>query len=138
MYPLEHQYTQRGLSLAFLKGADSHRTLHVLQASAEHDGFFVLLGIMELYVTDPNSEEDYRDLEFEYRLTHIVDTDGFDLSMYKALTIAEVTLLRQTYDENRAPDRQQGGGYLGNQHAEIDQVFCDSVSPGDYILGAIY
>ena len=128
VYPLDHQYTDRGLRLAQLKGDDYHRARHVAQGCAEGHDFYVLLANMELCVTDPNAEEEEPEKERELRLTHIVDLEGSGLSLYSALSIPETTLLQQVIDVERDPDVQRGGEYWGNQHTEIEQFFKNSVN----------
>lgn len=113
VYPLEYKYTNVGLRLAQLKRDDYHRAHHVAESCAEHVGFYVLLANMERQVTNPNSEEEC-DLESEVYLTHIADTDGFNLHVYQSLSIPQTTLLREIYDDDRDPDMQRGGEYLGN------------------------
>ena len=128
VYPLEYQYTNAGLKMGLLKGRDSHQAGHILQGCQEHGRFYLLLGNMELVVTDPNDEaEDEEFWERELFLNHIVDVSGFELLEDSSLCIAEDTLLRDIYGEDRGPDTQRGGGHLGNSHAEIDQVYKDSV-----------
>ncbi|RMZ86419.1 hypothetical protein DV736_g6352, partial [Chaetothyriales sp. CBS 134916] len=51
------------------------------------------------------------------------------------LTITEDSLLGERLYDNREPDVQRGGGYQGNQHAEIDQFYKDS-GP-DLYLGSV-
>ncbi|KAK0772766.1 hypothetical protein LTR91_025800 [Friedmanniomyces endolithicus] len=83
---------------------------------------------MELVVVDPNCEgEDEEFWERETVLTHIVDVSGFPLLVDGAIKIPEDTLLRFVDLEGRCVDTKRGGGYLGNSHAEIEQVYKNSV-----------
>lgn len=82
---------------------------------------------MEMCNRDPNREEEDRVIVSELYLTHITDMDGFSLSVYRSLPIPETTLLRATRNDNRVPDSRSAGEYLGNQYAEIDEIFNDSV-----------
>ena len=128
VYPLEHQYTNSGLQLDLLKGKDCHRTRHVLRGCQEQGDFYALLGNMELVVVEPNCEgEDEEFWERETVLTHIVDVSGFPLLVDGAIKIPEDTLLRFVDLEGRCVDTKRGGGYLGNSHAEIEQVYKNSV-----------
>lgn len=126
VWPLAHNYTNQGLQLAHLKGNDYYRARHVSQSCSEHGGYYVLLANMELCVTDSNHEEEEEKTSQLY-LTHIVDLGGFNLSIHRSLIIDETTLLAEIHHENRNPDTQVGGNYMGNQHGEIDQFYNDSV-----------
>ena len=90
---------------------------------------------MELHKSNPNREDENEESE-EISLTHIVDLDGFNLSIYGGLTISDTCLLHDMSYNDREPDVQQGGEYTGNQYAEIDQFFKDSVSASNDLLGA--
>ncbi|KAK6433056.1 hypothetical protein LTR95_010771 [Oleoguttula sp. CCFEE 5521] len=82
---------------------------------------------MELVVTDPNDEaEDEEFWEREIVLTQVLDVSGFHLLEDGPICILEDALLRNVHEENRCVDTKRGGGYLGNSHAEIDQVYKDS------------
>ena len=96
--------------------------------------FYILLANMELHISDPNCEDDLEESE-EISLTHIVDLDGFSLSIYKSQTISDTCFLHEMSYNGREPDVQRGGNYLGNQYAEIDQFFKDSVSAFDDLSG---
>ncbi|KAL9005009.1 MAG: hypothetical protein Q9188_002190 [Gyalolechia gomerana] len=126
-YPLDHQYTDRNLKLAQLKGDDYHRARHVAQGCAAHGEFYVFLANMELCITDPNGEEE-EEAQSALSLCHVVDLEGSDLSMYNTMDISGTLLLHGTSYTDRQPDIQRGGNYLGNQYAEIDQFFKDSLS----------
>lgn len=56
-----------------------------------------------------------------------MDTDGFQLGLADGVPIAENALLQTVFGTERDPDQQGGGEYLGNQHAEIDRWYKDSV-----------
>ena len=126
-YPLDHQYTDRDLRLARLKGDDYPRARHVAQSCAVHGEFYILLANMSMHITDPNNESEEPE-ESELLLSHIVDLEGFTLSIYDSLKISDTLLLQGISYSDREPDVQRGGNYMGNQYAEIDQFFKDSVS----------
>lgn len=126
-YPLDHEYTDRDLKLAYLKGDDFYRARHVAQSCEAHGKYYMLLGNMEMCITDQNSEEEM-EKEAVLSLDHIVDPQGFNLLIASTRTISTTNLLRGESYEDREPDTQRGGNYLGNQYAEIDQFFKDSVS----------
>lgn len=111
-----------------MKGDDYHRARHVAQSSTVHNEFYILLANMELQRTDPNDETEEREESEQLVLTHIVDLGGFSLSIYNSLSISDTYLLQEICYSDREPDVQRGGHYMGNQHAEIDQFFKDSVS----------
>ncbi|KAL8719246.1 MAG: hypothetical protein Q9225_003731 [Loekoesia sp. 1 TL-2023] len=112
-YPLDHQYTDRDLRLARLKGDDYHRARHVAQSCAAHGEFYTLLANMSMHITNQNDESDQEE-ESELILSHIVDLEGLDLSIYRSLTISDTLLLQGGSYSDREPDVQRGGNYLGN------------------------
>lgn len=126
-YPLDHQYMDRDLKLAHLKGNDFHRACHVAQSCEAHGKYYLLLGNMEMRITNQNDEEEMED-SVVLSLDHLVDPRGFDLLIGSTLSISTDNLLRGQSYEDREPDVQRGGNYLGNQYAEIDQFFKDTVS----------
>ena len=129
VYPLEHQYTNDGLELAHLKGQDAHRARHVLRGCRNQGDFYMFLGNMELIVIDPNDEaEDEEYWHREIILRNIFSPSGFELLQNSSISIRESALLLDIYDQDRQMDTQRGGGYLGNQHAEVHQVYKDSAS----------
>ncbi|KAL8838115.1 MAG: hypothetical protein Q9170_002256 [Blastenia crenularia] len=137
-YPLDHQYTNRDLKLAHLKGNDFYRAHHVAQSCAAHGEYYMLLGNMEMCITDRNDEEEM-EKESALSLFQIVDPQGYDL-INSTIEISTTNLLRGESYEDRAPDVQRGGNYLGNQYAEIDQFFRDSVLilvPSHWILNTL-
>ena len=117
--------------LASLKGHDKYRARHVAQSCAVHGEFYVLLANMSMHITDPNDENEDREKESELSVSHIVDLDGSNLSVHKSSYISETLLLQDMSYSDRTPDDQSGGEYMGNQHAENDQLFNDSVSARD-------
>ncbi|KAL8938341.1 MAG: hypothetical protein Q9216_003942 [Gyalolechia sp. 2 TL-2023] len=124
-YPLAHQYTNQNLRLAQLKGDDYHRARHVAQGCAAHGKFYVLLANMEMCMTDRNCEEE-EEVESQLILCRVVDLQGSNLSMYNAMNISDEFILHGSSYDDRQPDVQRGGNYLGNQYAEIEQFFKDS------------
>ncbi|KAG8526058.1 uncharacterized protein KY384_000820 [Bacidia gigantensis] len=126
VYALEHNYTNRGLTLAGLKGADYHRARHMTQSCALHGDFFTLLANLEMHVTDMNGE-DCEETQSEYLLPHIVDVNGNNLSVHRSFRIPDSLFLDLPAYKDRDPDVQHGGNYTGNQYAEIEQYFKDSV-----------
>lgn len=128
VFPLEHQYTNTGAESARLKGEDYYRVHHVAQGCAVHGEFDVLLANMSMHMHDPNDEDEGREIESGLFVSHIVDPEGSDLSVYEDLPILETLLLREMFYSDREPDSQSGGNYWGNQDAEILQWFNDRVS----------
>lgn len=126
-YPLDHQYTDRDLMLARLKGDDYHRARHVAQSCAAHGEFYTVLANMSMHITDPNDVKEEPE-KSELLLSHVVDLEGSNLSIYDSLKISDTFLLGGISYSGREPDVQRGGNYTGNQYAEIDQFFKDSVS----------
>ncbi|KAL8943295.1 MAG: hypothetical protein Q9211_001042, partial [Gyalolechia sp. 1 TL-2023] len=128
VYPFNHQYTDRNLKLALLKGDDYHRARHVAQSCAAHGEFYLLLANMEMCITDPNSDEQEGE-QSVLSLFNIVDLQGLNLSIHDTRVISDRHLLHGSSYGDREPDVQRGGNYLGNHYAEIDQFFKDSASP---------
>ena len=129
VYPLEHLYTNNGLELAHLQGQDAHRARHVSQSCWEQGDFYMFLGKMELIVVNPNDEaEDEKYWDREIVLCDISTPGEFVLLQNSSISIHESTILLDIYDQDRQMDTQRGGGCLGNQHAEIHQVYKDSAS----------
>ncbi|KAL8855247.1 MAG: hypothetical protein Q9198_010874, partial [Flavoplaca austrocitrina] len=126
-YPLDHQYTDRDLKLAQLKGDDFYRARHIAQGCEAHGEYYMLLGNMEMCITNQNGEVEEKE-EAMLLLDRLVDPQGFNLLIGSTLRISTDNLLRGESYEDREPDTQRGGNYLGNQYAEIDQFFKDSVS----------
>ena len=124
-YALKHQYTGAGLRLSKLKGEDYYCARHVVDACHQAGGFCVLLASMEKIVTFPNDVggEDYKTSEL--LLTDVRDLEGFTLS--KSLVISEDVLLDQGLYDSRDYDHRHGGEYMGNQHAEIDHIYNNTV-----------
>lgn len=81
-----------------------------------------------MHMHDPNDEDEGREIESGLFVSHIVDLEGSDLSIYEGLPILETLLLREMFYSDREPDGHSGGDYWGNQHAEIHQWFNDRVS----------
>ncbi|KAL8820946.1 MAG: hypothetical protein Q9223_000934 [Gallowayella weberi] len=135
-YPLDHQYTDRDLKLARLKGGDFYQARHAAQSCEAHCKYYMLLGNMEMCLTNQNTEDEMED-EAVLQLDRIVDPQGFDLLIHSTRTISTTNLLHGQSYEDRVPDTQRGGNYLGNQYAEIDQFFKDStliIVPCHWIL----
>ena len=124
-FALDYQYTDAGLKLANLKGDDYYRARYVANACSKADDFCVLLASMKKVVTFANDEGGEEDKESRIKLDHVVDLEGFKLS--NPLTIADGYLLQEDLYDERDPDGQDGGGYCGNQHMEIDQYYNDTV-----------
>jgi len=142
VHPLRHQYTSSGLKLELLKGEDAPRARHAQQGCQEHGGFYMLLGNMKLVKVDPNDpnyfvgvEDEEEHWERYLMLTRVVDGNGYSLLQQdRDLIISEDSFLEDPYGRDRDPDSQYteySGGYMGNQHAEIEYVYEDSVRCDD-------
>lgn len=84
-----------------------------------------MLASLQKVVTFENDEGGEEDAQSELRLEHITDLEGFTLQ--KSLRIPENFLLQQSLYDSRDPDSQNGGEFLGNQHADIDQFYKNTV-----------
>lgn len=78
-------------------------------------------------VVELEDEDEPRHRSSTINLTQIVDQEGLDISVTQ-LTIQKSHIIQTSIYANREPDTQRGGEYLGNQHAEVEQTFKDSVS----------
>ncbi|KAI9894349.1 MAG: hypothetical protein M1814_003105 [Vezdaea aestivalis] len=126
IYPLEHQYTVRDLKLGQLEGDDYSRALHISQSCEEAD-FYMPLANMTMNVVYPNDDDERNNIKTrKLELSNLVDTAGFSLLIYKTMIVSESQLLRPINDENRNPDFQGGGNYMGNSYAQIEQLFDNS------------
>jgi hypothetical protein len=143
IYPLNYQYTNDGLCLKRLKAEELYRASHIDRTCANRGGSRVLLANMEYCKTDQQTEEDQ--VVTKLYSTRVVDLDGSVLPIHKNLNVWRGLILASDVYANRDPDIQRGGGYMGNEHAEIDRIFKDSVSkctcPGsdiaDHVVGHI-
>lgn len=111
-----------------LKGDDYYRARHVAQSCAVHGDFYFFLANISMHIKDPNCEDGRFEEQSELLLSHIVDHKGSNLSVYDSLNIPEAQLLLGISYSDREPDVQRGVNYMGNQYAEIDQFFKNSVS----------
>ena len=137
-YYLDHQYTDNDLRLAHLKGDDYHRACHVAKSCAVHGEFYLLLANMSMSITYPgDQDEDENEGENgngeldqipEFKLSRVVDLEGFQLSHLNDLEISHTQIWQTKSYRGRKPDVRKGGEYMGNSHAEIEQFFKDSVS----------
>ena len=80
---------------------------------------------MQKIVTFPNDDYGEDNAECELRINQIVDLELFMLR--KSLAISESTLLQQELYDSRDPDQEDGGEYLGNEHADIEQFYSYKV-----------
>lgn len=120
-YALNHQYTDNSLELSSLKREDFFRAQHV--ANACDGGFIALLASMEKVVPLPVC--DGWDGEAELNLQRICSLNG--LALATSLGISEDNLLQESLFEYRDPNEQSGGEYMGNENAELNQYYYDSV-----------
>ena len=123
-YALEHQYTDAELKLSTLKGHDYPRVQNVVESARDPGEFCVLLGSMAKVVITPGDEGGEN--EEELRLQRIVNLNGIKLG--ESLLIEEDSLLQNYLYKNRDYDTEEGGGLMGNQQADIDRSYLDTVS----------
>lgn len=133
-YPLAHRYTSTSLRLPQLKGDDYYRARHAVQSCSEQREFYIFLANIETCFTDPNDEDETLPMESDMSITRIVDPDGFNLTLYDRLSVSDGDLVRQMVTDDRNPDVQRGGGYMGNSYAEIEQFYMNSVCVPNYRL----
>ncbi|KAL8686814.1 MAG: hypothetical protein Q9218_006846 [Villophora microphyllina] len=81
---------------------------------------------MEMCIINPNSEEELEE-EAALSLYRLVSIEGSSL-LHATMDISDSNLLHGASYGDRNPDAQRGANYLGNQYAEIDHFYEDSVS----------
>ena len=126
---LSHQYTTRALKLANLKGNDYYKARSIADACSIVGHFTVFLADLENFVTLVNDEGCEDEQTSQLRLHNVVDIEGSLLQLN--LTIPENFLLQARLYDSRAPDQRGGGEYMGNQHAELEEHYNDTVGPCD-------
>ena len=120
-YALGHQYTAAALRMATLKGEDYIQARFIADAGEKTGEFEILLASMEKIVT---LDEDERTSELW--LNNIVDLEGYILQ--SETKIPKDFLLQDWLYRSRDPDEHAGGEYQGNQHAEVQETYRDTVS----------
>lgn len=134
-YALDHQYTDASLKLSNLKGHDHARVRTVQDACRANGDFYVFLANLETVETWPDDDvvsggdgdEDAEGVDWDLRLRRVLDLEGHPLSA-TALCISASLLIQSYMFSGRDPDRQTGGEYTGNQHADIDRYYNDTVN----------
>ena len=124
-YALSHQYTKRSLKLTSLKGDDYYKARSIVDACNNFGEFRVLFASMENVVTFMNGEGGEDEKTSQLELHNIVDLEGFILQPF--LVIPEDFLLQAELYDSRDPDQRNGGEYMGNQHADFDEHYKDTV-----------
>ncbi|KAM5365756.1 hypothetical protein ACJZ2D_010825 [Fusarium nematophilum] len=127
-YPLDHQYTPRNLRLSSLKGKDYQHARYLADSCARHGRFYLFLAQLEMYDSWPNCEEGENEWNHTrgMYLHHVCNLEGFEVSPLQG-NIAETSLLCPISYDQRDPDTRAGGDYLGNQHADIEETYSDTV-----------
>ena len=127
---LDHLYTEKGLNLTSLKGDDYCRVRHVAESSKIAGDFYVFLASMEKHQKEISSDDGRKDEEdSRLMLKVIVGLDSLEAFSLKAIVlICNECLLQQWIYESRSPDAQTRGGYVGNEYANPDQIYTNSVS----------
>lgn len=145
-YPLAHQYTLRSLSLASLKGIDYFHALYLVNGCAQHGGFYAFLAQINMHeLVECEFDDGSRENRRQY-LHRIFDLEGTELYPIKdspseketelypmkdsqsEKELEKTSLLRPINYSERAADSRVGGGYMGNQHADVEEVYSDVVS----------
>ena len=149
-YALDHKYTKQGLAPAALKGEDLHRFRAVSNACEKNGNFYAMLGRIENVISRPQG--DGEGAESTYQSTRI----GVDAIMTSHGTMLEWRIWKfpsdliikqpfypnnpwtYSYDQERDesrnrslirwPDVYFGGEFLGNENADDNKVYTDTVS----------
>jgi len=112
-YPLEHQYSETGLSLGSIKGRDA-AVCQVLQHVADAAGFCVFLG--SLVHRKERQEDSYEEDEESTGLDRVYTSQGGQL-VIQNLNVhrMEVPYRRLGYGNDDAADSWKEPEYLGNE-----------------------
>ena len=124
-YVLQHKYTGVHLQMSNLKGDDYYRCSQLDRACHSNGAFHVFLSPLELTVTRINDEGYEEEGNEELCLSSITSLQGVELQ--DSLTISKDSLVQRNLYQSREHDEQWGGEHLGNQHADIQQVYHDAV-----------
>ena len=126
LWRLSHKYTDDSLKLSSLKGIDYTRVRHVANACQAVEDCIVLLASIEGEEEFYPDDEGQEDKQLSVSLTKIVDLQGQPLSV-REIEVDRGMLAQDIPYEDRNPDFQQGGEYLGNEHETITRRYHDSV-----------
>lgn len=134
-YALEYRYTEDGLDISRLKGCDYQRTRFVADVCGRDGRFQVFLAHLHKVVKRANDEGGEDDEEMMTQLGPIKTLEGFKLKPSQSLVIPEDLIIKSPHypadlwepEEQRHPDVQFGGEYLGNQHDDLTKTYTDTV-----------
>ena len=124
-YVLQHKYTDANLRLRNLKGDDYYRCYQLHGACRTDGRFCIFLSRLELTVTRTNDEEYEEKAEEKLYLDGVFALQGIKLR--DSLVISEDCVVQRNVHESREHDEQWGGEHMGNQYADIQQVYRDTV-----------
>ena len=124
-YVLQHKYTGANLQLRSLKGDDYYRCSQLDRACQSNGHFCLFLSWLELTVTRTNNWQYRGEKKEELCLNDIVTLQGIRLQ--GSLVTWEDCLAQRNLYEAREHDEQWGGEHLGNEYADIQQVYLDAV-----------
>ena len=125
-YVLQHKYTATRLRLVGLKGDDYYHCSHLGQAAGRSNGrFYILLARLELLVTRVNDGAYEGEGEERLCLQDIVTLNGIKLQ--DSIEISDKILAQGHLYEDRGYDQQWGEEHLGNEYAEIQQLYQNAV-----------
>ncbi|KAM5347057.1 hypothetical protein ACJ41O_010062 [Fusarium nematophilum] len=101
---------------------------YLADSCARHGRFYLFLAQLEMYDSWPNCEEGENEWNHTrgMYLHHVCNLEGFEVSPLQG-NIAETSLLCPISYDQRDPDTRAGGDYLGNQHADIEETYSDTV-----------
>jgi hypothetical protein len=123
---LEHEYTKSGLNQESMKGRDSFHIAYIARICAKSGRFRLFLANLERRVkSNLNNEGGEEDAETESCLHRIAYLDG-DV-VQDSLLISEECLIQQHLYDDRDPDEQVGGQYLGNEHVNFEKSYKNAV-----------
>lgn len=109
-----------------MKGHDYHRVHCIVDSCAAIGSFYVFLANMKFVDTIVNEDTDER--ESDFFLNTIVNPDGFKLPMFITRVYPKDLLLPdEDYYVKRDPTSREGGGYMGNDNASVEEIYKDSV-----------
>ncbi|KAI9832827.1 MAG: hypothetical protein M1826_000993 [Phylliscum demangeonii] len=134
-YALNHQYTNENLNLTSLKGHDYACGRYVLDACQKAGDYCVLLATLTKVEREPGENGGGA---VNWVMGPIVELGGYELE--NSLLIPEKWLLQPDLYDERDADSQEGGGYMGNQYADLDKLYHNTVlfiCPNAFVTGIL-
>jgi hypothetical protein len=121
VYPLEHQYTDASLCLRNLKGQDAAKG-QSLNNACSANGFNWFLSTMTRETEDAYDCEE----ELTLSLNHLITPSGGNIKIN--MEVNQEDILAEEFYEERSPDSEDEGEYIGNEGMINTYRYHDTVS----------